>query len=194
MASRNGYFSLFCWHARVRPDTPREEDMSNNEQIIAMPQLIRLGGNTWREPSSRSLLLTPYGDINAVYAEQEMDAAMATHPREACMATYRMLAVCGRWGTPRPYGEVLKVLEQAQRLLKTKGWRIAPSLDGVLQTGAHVLDLTTVFEYPAEPGVVSYNAAKGFSFEAEKPWISPEWGKKALANASALAEEVYGLL
>lgn len=186
-------FSQFCWHARVRPDTPREAVMSN--KINEVVEAIQIGDedeDVWTEPTARSVLITLYGDVSAEAAEWEMDAASATHPREAGLASHRMIAVCARWGAPRPYLEILADLRLAQDIFRKKGWRIALRVDGVLDTGTAVLDLSMEDRFPeGPPDLGGYNAALGFRFEAEKPWLSTRWGRTALKNIELLTRVLY---
>lgn len=160
---------------------------------INLPYGIELGGNTWRD-AEKSTLITLYGDERADYAPWAMDAAMASHPREAALAPHRMIAVCGRWHDPRPYGRVVETLEAAQRLLEGAGWQIAGSVEGILGTGTAIDDLQVVDTFPVDPQAHGYNAACGFVFECEKLDQGFDYSDGEIAALTALAQQVLDLL
>ena len=160
---------------------------------INLPHGIELGGNTW-QGAEKAAFITLYGDEGAVNAPWVMDAAMATHPREAALAPHRMIAVCGRWHGPRPYGRVVKALEVAQRLLEGAGWQIASGVEGHLDTGTVIDDLRVVDSFPANPQAHGYNAACGFVFECEKPDEGFVYSSGEIAALTALAQQVLDLL
>lgn len=158
-----------------------------------LPESIQLGGNTWLD-AKKSVLVTIYGDENAIYAPWACEAAMAEHPREACLAPHRMIAVCGRWRDPRSYDLVVETLEVAQRLFEGAGWRIASSVEGILDTGTLIDDLRVVDELPSEERAGGYNAACAFVFECEKPDEGFEYSSGEIAALTALAQQVLDLL
>ena len=160
---------------------------------INLPHGIELGGNTW-QGAEKAAFITLYGDEGAVNAPWVMDAAMATHPREAALAPHRMIAVCGRWADPRPYGRVVETLEAAQRLLKGAGWQIASSVEGHLDTGTVIDYLRVVESFPTSPNAHGYNAACAFVFECEKPDEGFEYSNGEIAALTALAQQVLDLL
>lgn len=160
---------------------------------INLPYGIELGGNTWRD-AEKSTLITLYGDERADYAPWAMDAAMASHPREAALAPHRMIAVCGRWRDPRPYGRVVETLEAAQRLLEEAGWQIASRVEGILDTGIIIDDLRVVDEFPEEERAGGYNAACAFVFECEKPDQGFDYSDGEITALTALAQQVLDLL
>lgn len=160
---------------------------------IDLPYGISLGGNTW-QGAEKSVLVTLYGDENASYASWVCDAAMAEHPRQACLAPHRMIAVCGRWADPRPYDRVVEILESAQQLFEEAGWRITSRVEGILDTGTCIDDLQVVDEFPASPNLRGYNAACGFGFECEKPDGGFGYSDGEIAALTALAQQVLDLL
>ena len=160
---------------------------------INLPYGIELGNNT-RQGAEKSALVTLYGDEGAVYAPWVFDAAMASHPREAALAPHHMIAVCGRWADPRPYGRVVETLEVAQRLLKGAGWQIASSVEGHLDTGTVIDDLRVVDEFPEEERAGGYNAACAFVFECEKPDQGFDYSDGEITALTALAQQVLDLL
>ena len=160
---------------------------------INLPYGIELGGNT-RQGAEKSALVTLYGDEGADYAPWACEAAMAEHPREAALATHRMIAVCGRWHDPRPYGRVVEVLEAAQRLLEGAGWQIASRVESILDTGTTIDDLRVVDEFPAMPNAHGYNAACAFVFECEKPDEGFAYSEGEITALTALAQQVLDLL
>ena len=160
---------------------------------INLPHGIELGGNTW-QGAEKAAFITLYGDEGAVYAPWVFDAAMASHPREACLAPHRMIAVCGRWADPRPYGRVVEILEAAQRLLEEDGWQIASRVEGILGTGTVIDDLRVVDEFPEEERAGGYNAACAFVFECEKPDEGFAYSEGEITALTALALQVLDLL
>ena len=160
---------------------------------INLPHGISLGGNTW-QGAEKAALITLYGDEGADYAPWACEAATAEHPRQACLASHRMIAVCGRWHDPRPYGRVVEVLEAAQRLLEGAGWQIASRVESILDTGTTIDDLRVVDEFPAMPNAHGYNAACAFVFECEKPDEGFAYSEGEITALTALAQQVLDLL
>lgn len=160
---------------------------------INLPHHIRLGANT-RRGAAKSAVVSLYGDMFAEHATWVCDAAMAHHPRQACLATHRMIAVSCRWASSRPYGEVIAILERAQRLAEAAGWQIASGVDGVIDTGTIIDDLSIVESFPADPQAYGYNAACGFTFEAEQPATAVAFSDGDVAALTVLAQQVFDLL
>lgn len=160
---------------------------------INLPYGIELGGNT-RQGAEKSALVTLYGDEGADYAPWACEAAMAEHPREAALASHRMIAVCGRWHDPRPDGRVVETLGAAQRLLEGDGWRIASGVEGSFGTGTAIDDLQVVDSFPENPNAHGYNAACAFVFECEKPDQGFDYSNGEIAALTVLAQQVLDLL
>lgn len=160
-----------------------------SRQII-VPEQILVG-----QEDGRHVLLTIYADERGPAAQFVCDAAGAIqHPRQACIAGHRMIAVSAMWAQHQPYGQVLGILNEAQRLVEAAGWPSADGVEGVLDTGVTIEDLRVLDELPAEPAACGYNAAAGFVFEAEQVGTAVAYSDADLEMLRRLAQSVYRLL
>jgi len=141
--------------------------------------------------------VTLFGDIAHPAAGWAMEACGAEHPRHACLSENQMWSICFKFSSVRPYGDVLKQLDEVARLIKAAGWTPAKVIEGLPDTGSSVDDLADTRDYkfagtpaeafPEEPFVSGYNAAGGFSFIFEKVGTKPVFSKEDIAAIRQLA-------
>ena len=103
-----------------------------------------------------------------------------------------------RFADIRPYGKVQNLFDQVAALLESKGWKMAPAIDGLLDTGSdigHLVDTTFIAsdnyrdeeEFPPEPGVQGYNAAASFTIVVEKLGTEPKFSENEIEQIRQLA-------
>ncbi|MDP3996919.1 MAG: hypothetical protein Q8P73_00230 [bacterium] len=147
-----------------------------------------------------------YGDVNHATAQFACDAAGAIeHPDQAALADHQKVSFWFRFAEIRPYGKVQDTFDRVAALLEEKGWKVAPAIDGLPDTGSSIDNLVDTNapghwdkseeDFPEEPGVQGYNAAGGFSIVVEKPGSKPYFTEDEVAElhqlALAAAQVVY---
>jgi len=141
-----------------------------------------------------------YGDVNHAAAQFACDAAgEIEHPDQAALADHQKVSFWFRFADIRPYGKVQDLFDRVAALLKSKGWELAPVVEGLPDTGSSIDNLVDTNapghwdkseeDFPEKPGVQGYNAAGGFSVVIEKLGTKPYFTEDEISELRQLALE-----
>jgi len=147
-----------------------------------------------------------YGDINHPAAHYACEAAgYIEYPDQAALSDHQKVSFWFRFSDIRPYGKVRGLFNRVADLLEKAGWKMAPAIDNLPDTGSSIggLEDTTLWpnyrdetEFPAEPNAYGYNAAREFCIVVEKLGTKPEFTPGDIKSIRSLAKKaariVYG--
>ena len=159
-----------------------------------MPYDLRFGGKYGEDQFGVCL----YGDANHPAAGWAMEAATAEHPAQAALSDHQKLSFWFRFADIRPYGQVRDLFDKVVELLEQAGWKMAPAIEGLPDTGSSIgrlVDTTWGPEYrdetefPPEPSSHGYNAAKEFVVVVERKGTRPEFSPEEIETIQGLARQ-----